>query len=72
MRDVQAERILKIFKDAGMDIIPGAEFSVRGQIEHLLNGCEELIDRCAIAAGRKVESQKNKDGQAVADTVREI
>ncbi len=72
MKDVQAERILTIFKDAGLEITPGATFSVRGQLAQLLNGCEVLIDQCSIAAGKKAESQKIPDGQAVADVVREI
>ena len=72
MKDVQAERILTIFKKAGLTVEPGAQFSVRGQIAQLLNGCEELIDQCAIAAGRKAETQKHPDGQAIADVVREI
>ncbi len=72
MRDVQAERILTIFKSAGVEIEPGATFSVRGQIAQLLNGCEELIDQCAIAAGKTVESQNIPDGQSVVDVVREI
>lgn len=72
MRDVQAERILQIFKDAGLEITPGATFSVRGNIAQLLNGCENLIDLCAICAGHKVESQTIPDGQAVAEAVREI
>ena len=72
MKDVQAERILTLFKDAGLEIVPGANFSVRGQIAQLLNGCEELIDQCAIAAGRTTESQRIPDGQQVADVVREI
>jgi hypothetical protein len=72
MKDVQAERILNLFKECGLEITPGATFSVRGQIAQLLNGCERLIDQCAVAAGRKVESQNIPDGQAVADVVREI
>ena len=72
MKDVQAERILNLFKDAGLQIEPGANFSVRGQIAQLLNGCEELIDQCAIAAGNEAEASRLPDGQRVADAVREI
>lgn len=46
MTDDQAERIVKIFADAGMTIELGAQFSVKGQIAQLLNGCEKLIEQC--------------------------
>jgi len=32
MKDDQAEKIVKIFKNAGLTIESGAQFSVRGQI----------------------------------------
>lgn len=43
MTDDQAGTIIKIFQNAGMTIELGAQFSVRGQIAQLLNGCGELI-----------------------------
>ena len=43
MEDKQAEEIIQLFKDAGMRIELGAQYSVRGQIAQLLNGCEKLI-----------------------------
>lgn len=53
MKDERAEEIVKIFKDAGMTIELGANFSVKGQIAQLLNGSEALIEQCAVV----VESQ---------------
>ena len=70
MTDALAEQILEIFKNAGMDIELGLNFSVRGQIAQLLNGCEQLIDKCAIAAGKETELSNHRDGQRVADAVR--
>jgi hypothetical protein len=70
MTDVQTERVLEIFKDTGMIIELGANFSVRGQIAQLLNGCEQLIDKCAIIAGTEDELSNHPDGQRVADAVR--
>ena len=37
------DEIIQIFKDAGMCIELGAQYSVRGQIAQLLNGCKKLI-----------------------------
>lgn len=46
MTDDQAEQIVKIFENAGMTIELGAQFSVKGQIAQLLNGCEKLMQQC--------------------------
>jgi len=43
MEDKQAEEIVEIFKEAGMKIELGAQYSVKGQIAQLLNGCERLL-----------------------------
>lgn len=42
MKDKQAEKIVQIFKDAGMNIEIGAAYSVRGQIAQLINGCKNM------------------------------
>jgi ApbE superfamily uncharacterized protein (UPF0280 family) len=71
MTDDQAERIVKIFAEAGMTIELGARFSVNGQIAQLLNGCEELINQCAIIGGHEAEKCRfAPDGQRVADAIR--
>lgn len=43
MKDSEAERIVQIFKDAGMRIEIGETYSVRGQIAQLLNGVETFL-----------------------------
>ena len=43
MEDKQAELIVEIFKNEGMRIELGAQYSVQGQIAQLLNGCQKLI-----------------------------
>lgn len=43
MEDKEAERIIEIFKSEGMQIELGAQYSVRGQIAQLLNGCKKLF-----------------------------
>lgn len=44
--DKRAEEVVKIFKDAGMIIELGANFSVKGQIAQLLNGSKALQAEC--------------------------
>jgi len=46
MSDVneQAERIVKIFSESGLIIELGAQYSVKGQIAQLINGCKKLIE----------------------------
>ncbi|KKN12377.1 hypothetical protein LCGC14_1017170, partial [marine sediment metagenome] len=41
--DERAEEIVEIFKEAGLGIEPGAQYSVKGQIAQLLNGCKKLL-----------------------------
>ena len=69
--DAQEEKMLAIFKNAGLTIEAGATFSMRGEVEQFLSGCEEIINQCAVVAGVKAELQKRPDGQAIADAVRE-
>ena len=71
MTNDQAEKILKIFRNEGMLIQPGDQYSVKGQIAQLLNGCEKLIDQCAIIGGWEAEKCKSiPDGTRVADAIR--
>ena len=44
MEDKQAEEIVKIFQEAGLKIELGAQYSVKGQIAQLLNGCGRLLE----------------------------
>jgi hypothetical protein len=71
MEDAQAERIIKIFEEAGFRIELGATFSAKGQIAQLLNACNKLIDTTAIIAGCEAEAGMRPDGQRVADAVRQ-
>ena len=48
MEDKEAERIVEIFKSNGMRIELGTQFSVKGQIAQLLNGCEQLLREPAV------------------------
>lgn len=43
--DGHAEKIIKIFQQEGMRIQLGAQYSVKGQIAQLINGCKKLTDR---------------------------
>ncbi|HEB34796.1 MAG TPA: hypothetical protein ENI18_03000 [Candidatus Aminicenantes bacterium] len=43
LKDERAEEIVEIFKEAGLRIEPGAQYSVKGQIAQLLNGCKKLL-----------------------------
>lgn len=50
MTDEKADQVINIFKDAGIQIEPGARYSVRGQIAGLLYGCKKLIDSGIISS----------------------
>lgn len=46
------EEILRLFERNGMRIELGAQFSARGQIAQLLNGCRELVRKYEADARR--------------------
>ncbi len=61
MKDKRAEEVVKIFKDAGMTIEPGAHFSVKGQIAQLLNGSEALQAECECSSLRRQPAEQKLD-----------
>lgn len=59
MNDEQVDEIVKIFQDSGMTIELGAQYSVKGQIAQLLNGCEVLINKRNIASYGAVDESEH-------------
>lgn len=54
------EEIMEIFKDAGMAIESGANFSAKGQIAQLLNGVKQVVKLCArIADDHKYKTNES-------------
>lgn len=45
---MKTEKIIQIFKDAGMAIEAEDTLTVKGPVSSLVKGCEALIEQCAL------------------------